>query len=232
MSDRDDLGRLLEGADGVRDLPPGVEEKLLASVLRTAAQPRAEDATVEDGRAVRVPVDELGQRRRRSTPLTTLVAAAAAVGIIIGLAAIWPTPAPPSVTGGGPAGELAPVDVRAIDLETLCALADFRIEELQLDAARAPVDSGDAGAMRELAVTLDELAERGERTEPPMDDQMVNRARDAASVLRLAAAQTAADDLDEATRTRSRAAVLVLGPADESARITEQLGCQSPTPSG
>lgn len=226
MRPDDDLDTLLEFADGPRELPRGAEDRLLRSILRTAAQPRLpEELAPHDAQAIELAT------RRAATPDWLKVAAA--ITVAAGIAAIvflGSADPPPAITPIGE-GDALVLDVEDVEGAELCNAIALQVARSRLHADDVNVDRSDNQLPLDLAALLDELAARvrvdpggaGDTTSPA--PAQLEDLTSAVAALRLQAALLDSGDAAGAARARQRATALLLPllPLDGS------IGCPPPT---
>ena len=232
-----ELDRLLGLVDGPSPLPRGAEDKLLASILETATQPRVAPAA-DDDPADAAQATARPRPRSRSTRTWQAVAAVLAVtATIVVVAMVRPQPAPfviDDVAGvvdsaAGPSllvDDGVVVTTTAATLDQLCSFAEDRVASLELGAERPVLGRPQVVAAGDLSVVLDELVARaGERTG---DHEGLARVAQAVPVARLVVEAAAQDDDAVARRAAERLATLLVGPPPYHVVV----GCPAPASHG
>lgn len=203
----DRLAELLELVDGPRDLPVDEEERILASILTTAAAPSDAGELVqppslvplEDDRpALPLPPARTFEPRRPRWVLAaaTLTAVAAAVAGLVVLRS--PAGRAPTVADQSPVSSPSG-GLDAVETATICDAATDLVVELRFDTRRPNHSAVDVPALERLADLLAELADRS-------SDGAATDLRAAAAVLRLEARNLTEDDHHAADRAWTRAA--------------------------
>ena len=220
----DDLDVLLELADGPRQLSRRTEDRLLRSILRTAAQPRVvEDLDARDAREIELATGRPGRLRFLTAAAAAAIAVACAAIVLVGSG-----DRPPVIAPIG-SEEVPVIDVARAEGAELCDAVALRVARSRLYADDVNVDRDDDALSRDLAALLGELAvrTRAARTAGTPDGPTQSALDDldaAVDALRLQGLLLESGDSAGAARARQRATTLLLPllPIDQT------MGCPPP----